>query len=93
MRQIVGHSFGCINPICFDLYTLNSPKNFKKRKKKIFFWIFKIFHFWSDLYIQNYDQQFVSCLIFIFVYEKSMWHAHPLHTKGYKNGSLWLNTL
>ena len=61
---------------------------FKKIAKKIFFLIFKIFHFWSDFYTQNHDQQFVSCLNFMFVYEKIMWHAHPLHTKAYKNGSL-----
>ena len=53
---------------------------FKKIAKKNFFCIFKIFHFWSDLYTQNHVQQFVSCLIFMITYEKSMWHAYPLHT-------------
>ena len=51
-----------------------------------FFLIFKIFHFWSDFYTQNHDQQFVSCLNFMIVYKKSMcWYACPSHTKAYKN--------
>ena len=62
----------------------------KKLKKKI---IFKIFHFWLELYTQNHDQQFVSCLNFMIIYEKSMWNAHPLHTKAYKRHSLQLDTL
>ena len=65
----------------------------KKIEKKNFFWIFKIFHFWSNLYTQNHDQQFVSCLDFMIIYEKSKWHACPLHTKAYEKSSLWLDTL
>ena len=61
---------------------------FKKIAKKNFFCIFKIFHFWLDLYTQNHVQQFVSCLIFMIIYEKSTWNAHPLHTKAYKRHSL-----
>ncbi len=63
--------------------------NYEKNcKKKIFFWIFKIFHFWLNLYTQNHDKQFVSCLYFMIIYEKSMWHAYPLHTKACKRHSL-----
>ena len=45
------------------------------KKNLIFFCIFKIFHFWSDLYSQNHVQQFVSCLIFMVINIKSMWSA------------------
>ena len=62
--------------------------NFQKNCKKNFFCIFKIFHFWLDLYTQNHVQQFVSCLIFMIIYIKSMWNAHPSHTKAYKRHSL-----
>ena len=68
-------------------------KFFSKKYEKIFFCIFYFFLFWSDLYTQNHDQQFVSCLIFMIMCEKSMWYAHPLHTKAYKNSSLRLDTL
>ena len=68
-------------------------KILKIQKKFFFFWIFKIFHFWSNLYTHNHNQQFVSCLDSIIIYEKSMWHACPLHTKAYEKCSLWLDAL
>ena len=32
-------------------------------------------------------------LVFMIIYEKSMWHAYPLHTKAYKSRTLKLDTL
>ena len=74
MRQIVGHGFGCKNSIRNEKFYKYKKIQFfsKKLKKKT---IFKIFHFWSVLYNQNHNQQFVSCLNFMIIYEKSMWYA------------------
>ena len=74
--------------------TVKKLKKLKKTLKKFLQknWkktlIFEIFHFWLELYPQNHDQQFVSCLNFMIIYKKSMWHACPLHTKAYKSTTL-----